>query len=188
MTETMTLDIKITKVNQSKVAEVDLNNITMGTRFTDHMFICDYENGAWQNPRIEPLALIPTHPAAMALHYGQAIFEGMKATLGKDGTPLLFRPEKNAKRMNFSADRMGMPAFPEDLFVEALKQFTALEKNWIPAQEGSALYLRPFMYADEAFIGMRAATSYKFIVMASPAGPFFSRKIKLYAEKNSFAP
>lgn len=183
MTETMTLDIKITKVNQSKVAEVDLNNITMGTRFTDHMFICDYENGAWQNPRIEPLALIPTHPAAMALHYGQAIFEGMKATLGKDGTPLLFRPEKNAKRMNFSADRMGMPAFPEDLFVEALKQFTALEKNWIPTQEGSALYLRPFMYADEAFIGMRAATSYKFIVMASPAGPFFSRKIKLYAEK-----
>ena len=107
----------------------------------------------------------------------------MKATLGKDGTPLLFRPYENAKRMNFSADRMGMPSFPEELFVEALKQFTALEKNWIPKSTGSALYLRPFMYADEAFIGMRAATSFKFIVMASPAGPFFSRKIKLYAEK-----
>jgi branched-chain amino acid aminotransferase len=183
METVMTNAIKITKVGQSKVNEVDLNNVTMGIHFSDHMFICDYENGEWQNPRIEPLTLIPTHPAAMALHYGQAIFEGMKATLGKDGTPLLFRPDENAKRLNFSADRMGMPLFPEDLFVEALKQFTALEKQWIPTATGSALYLRPFMYADEAFIGMRAATSFKFIVMASPAGPFFSRKIKLFAEK-----
>jgi len=183
MQDLMTHSIKITKVAHSKVSEVDINNVTMGTRFTDHMFICDYQNGEWTNARIEPLALIPTHPAAMALHYGQAIFEGMKATLGKDGTPLLFRPDENAKRLNFSAYRMGMPSFPEDLFVEALKQFTALEKEWIPTQDGSALYLRPFMYADEAFIGMRAATSFKFIVMASPAGPFFSKKIKLYAEK-----
>ncbi|TBX65384.1 branched-chain amino acid aminotransferase [Flavobacterium silvisoli] len=180
----MTHSIKINKVAQSRVSQVELNNnIVMGTQFTDHMFVCDYQNGEWTNARIEPLALIPTHPAAMALHYGQAIFEGMKATLGKDGTPLLFRPYENAKRLNHSADRMGMPSFPEDLFVEALKQFTALEKDWIPTQPGSALYLRPFMYADEPFIGMRAATSFKFIVMASPAGPFFSRKIKLYAEK-----
>jgi branched-chain amino acid aminotransferase len=178
----MSNTIKITKVENSKSNEVDFNNIVMGTRFTDHMFICDYENGEWINPRIEPLDLIPTHPAAMALHYGQAIFEGMKATLGKNEVPLLFRPEENAKRMNFSADRMGMPLFSEDLFVEALKKFVAIEKNWIPTQEGSALYLRPFMYADEPFIGMRAATSFKFIVMASPAGPFFSKRIKLYAE------
>jgi branched-chain amino acid aminotransferase len=183
MSEIMTLDIKITKAAQSKVQEVDLNNVSMGTHFSDHMFICDYENGEWKNARIEPLALIPTHPAAMALHYGQAIFEGMKATLGKNGVPLLFRPNENAKRLNFSANRMGMPLFPEDLFVEALKQFTAIEKNWIPTSTGSALYLRPFMYADEAFIGMRAATSFKFIIMASPTGPFFSRKIKLYSEK-----
>lgn len=182
MTESMT-EIKVTKATQTTVHEVDLNTISMGKKFTDHMFICDYVDGIWQNPRIEPLAFIPTHPAAMALHYGQAIFEGMKATLGKNGVPLLFRPELNAKRMNYSANRMGMPVFPEDLFVEALKQFTALEKNWIPTQEGSALYLRPFMYADEAFIGMRAATSYKFMIIASPAGPFFSKKIKLYAEK-----
>lgn len=182
MTESMT-EIKVTKASQTTVHEVDLNTISMGKKFTDHMFICDYVDGTWQNPRIEPLACIPTHPAAMALHYGQAIFEGMKATLGKNGVPLLFRPELNAKRMNYSANRMGMPVFPEDLFVEALKQFTALEKNWIPTQEGSALYLRPFMYADEPFIGMRAATSYKFMIIASPAGPFFSKKIKLYAEK-----
>jgi branched-chain amino acid aminotransferase len=182
MTEIMTPEIKINKVKESKVTQVDLDNVTMGFNFTDHMFVCDYTNGEWQNPRIEALNLIPTHPAAMALHYGQAIFEGMKATKGQDGTPLLFRPDQNAKRLNFSADRMGMPQFPEDMFVEALKQFTAIEKDWIPTKEGSALYLRPFMYADEPFIGMRAATSYKFIILGSPAGPFFSKKIKLFAE------
>ncbi|OMP31582.1 branched-chain amino acid aminotransferase [Mangrovimonas sp. DI 80] len=179
----MSYNIHITTVEKSKVDTVDFNNIPLGTTFTDHMFICDYENGQWVNPRIEPLAPIATHPAAMALHYGQAIFEGMKATVGADGCPRLFRAEKNAARLNTSADRMGMPHFPEDLFVEGLKQLVALEHNWIPPAEGSALYLRPFMYADEPFIGMRAANHYKFIIMASPSGPFFSKRIKLWAEK-----
>ncbi len=175
-------NIKITPVQQSKVGELDFNNIPLGKTFTDHMFICDYEKGQWINPRIESLHDISTHPAAMALHYGQAIFEGMKATIDVNGIPLLFRPAKNAARLNFSADRMGMPHFPEDLFVEGLKQLVALDKNWIPPQEGSALYLRPFMYADEHFIGMRAATHYKFIIIASPSGPYFNKRIKLFAE------
>ncbi|WP_299366495.1 branched-chain amino acid aminotransferase [Winogradskyella sp.] len=179
----MSYTIPITKVETSKVDTLDFNNIPLGTTFTDHMFICDYENGEWVNPRIVPMGLIPTHPAAMALHYGQAIFEGMKAYKDTDGEPMLFRPEQNAKRLNKSADRMGMPNFPEDLFVEGLKELVSLEHNWIPPKEGSALYLRPFMYADEPFIGMRAATHYKFIIMASPAGPFFSKRIKLWAEK-----
>ena len=178
----MSYTIKENRVESSRASEVDINNIPMGIVFTDHMFICDYENGQWNNPRIEPMGLIPTHPAAMALHYGQAIFEGLKATLGKEETPILFRPQQNAKRLNFSANRMGMPDFPEDLFVEGLKKLVAIEHHWIPKNEGSALYLRPFMYADEAFIGMRAATKYKFIIMASPSGPFFSKPIKLYAE------
>lgn len=176
------LHINETISHSGREKNIDLNTSVMGTVFTDHMFICDYENGQWNNPRIEPLATIATHPAAMALHYGQAIFEGLKATLGKDETPILFRPDQNAKRLNFSADRMGMPAFPEDLFVEGLKRLVAIEKEWIPTNEGSALYLRPFMYADEAFIGMRAATKYKFIIFASPSGPFFSKPIKLWAE------
>ena len=175
-------NITITKIAKSKVEDLDFNSIPLGTTFTDHMFICDYENGVWQNPRIEPLALIPTHPAAMALHYGQAIFEGMKATKHMDGGAMLFRPALNAARLNESAARMGMPTFPEDVFVEGLQKLVELEKGWIPPQKGSALYLRPFMYADEAFIGMRASTKYKFIIMASPAGPFFSKPIKLYAE------
>jgi branched-chain amino acid aminotransferase len=178
----MQYNIKETIKHSSRAKEIDINNIPMGLAFTDHMFICDYENGQWNNPRIEPMELIPTHPAAMALHYGQAIFEGLKATLGKENSPLLFRPDQNAKRLNFSADRMGMPSFPEDLFVEGLKRLVAIEKAWIPTQEGSALYLRPFMYADEAFIGMRAATKYKFIIFASPSGPFFNKPIKLWAE------
>jgi len=175
-------NIKITPVLQSKVGELDFNNIPLGKTFTGHMFICDYENGQWISPRIESLHDISIHPAAMALHYGQAIFEGMKATIDVNGIPLLFRPAKNAARLNFSADRMGMPHFPEDLFVEGLKQLVALDKNWIPPQEGSALYLRPFMYADEHFIGMRAATHYKFIIIASPSGPYFNKRIKLFAE------
>ncbi len=174
--------IKITRTTDSGLKDIDFDNIPLGTVFTDHMFVCDYQNGAWQNPRIEPLKLIPTHPAAMALHYGQAIFEGMKATVGHNNTPLLFRPQENAKRFNHSAARMGMPKVPETLFVEAVRQIVGVEHNWIPPQDGSALYLRPFMYADEPFIGMRAATSYKFIVICSPAGPFFTKKIRLYAE------
>lgn len=176
-------NISVTKVEHSKVDNIDFNNIPLGITFTDHMFICDYDNGDWINPRIEPLALIPTHPAAMALHYGQAIFEGMKATVDTEGNPMLFRADKNVARLNASADRMGMPDFPQDLFVEGLKQLVDLERNWIPPLDGSALYLRPFMYADEPFIGMRAATHFKFIIMASPAGPFFSKRIKLWAEK-----
>ncbi|NRB84459.1 MAG: branched-chain amino acid aminotransferase [Winogradskyella sp.] len=179
----MSYNINITTVEHSKVDALDFDNIPLGTTFTDHMFICDYENGEWINPRIVPMGMIPTHPAAMALHYGQAIFEGMKAYKNPDGEPMLFRPEQNAKRLNKSADRMGMPNFPEDLFVQGLKELVSLEHNWIPPKGGSALYLRPFMYADEPFIGMRAAIRYKFIIMASPAGPFFSKRIKLWAEK-----
>ena len=178
----MKYKIKISKVEKSKVHDLDFNNIPLGRTFTDHMFICDFENGEWVNPRIEPLHMIPTHPAAMALHYGQAIFEGMKSTLDINGYPTLFTPALNAHRLNVSARRIGMPDFPEDLFVEALKQLVVLEHDWIPPQAGSGLYLRPFMYADEPFIGMRAATHYKFIIIASPSGPYFKKRIRLFAE------
>lgn len=180
----MSYNIKITKVEKSKVSDFDFDNIPLGRAFTDHMFICEYANGQWNNPRIEPLKQISMHPATMALHYGQAIFEGMKATLDVNGNAMLFRPEKNAHRLNFSADRLGMPRFPEELFVEGLKKLVDIDRGWIPTQKSSALYLRPFMYADEPFIGMRAATHYKFIIIASPSGPIYNKRIKLYAETN----
>ena len=180
----MSTQIHIEKVKESKAKDLDFNDIPLGRTFTDHMFLCTYENEAWQTPKIVPMGALPTHPAAMALHYGQAIFEGMKATIDANGTPMLFRPEQNAKRLNFSARRLGMPEFPEQLFVEALNVLVDLDKNWIPPQQGSALYLRPFMYADEAFIGMRAATQYKFIIMASPSNPIYTKRVRLYAETN----
>jgi branched-chain amino acid aminotransferase len=180
----MSTQLHIEKVKTSKANDLDFNDIPLGRTFTDHMFLCTYDDGSWQTPKIVPMGPLPTHPAAMALHYGQAIFEGMKATVDANGIPMLFRPEENAKRLNFSARRLGMPEFPEVLFVEALKVLVGLDKNWIPPQQGSALYLRPFMYADEAFIGMRAATQYKFIVMASPSNPIYTKRVRLYAETN----
>lgn len=178
----MTNIIQIDKTHESRLNQLDFDNIPLGTTFTDHMFICSFRNGKWQKPKIKPLSSVSTHPAAMAFHYGQAIFEGMKATIGKSGSPLLFRPSENAKRLNFSAKRLGMPEFPEKLFVEALKLLVSIDQKWIPKSKGSALYLRPFMYADEAFIGMRAATEYKFIIIASPAKPIYNKRIRLFAE------
>ena len=178
----MAHSISVKTVKKSNIDRLDFDTIALGRTFTDHMFVCDYEEGQWCNPRITPMDTISMHPACMALHYGQALFEGMKATLGTKGAPLLFRPEKNAERLNFSARRLGMPEFPIPLFVEALKQLVHLDQKWIPPHEGSALYLRPFMFADEAFIGMRAANSYKFIVMASPSKPIYTNRVRLYAE------
>lgn len=180
----MSMHIHIEKVTESKADNIDFDNVPLGRSFTDHMFISDFNEDKWENPRIVPIYNIPIHPAAMALHYGQAIFEGMKATVDQEGTPMLFRPELNAKRLNYSAARMGMPEFPEELFLAGLKQLVALDQKFIPPTEGSALYLRPFMYADEAFIGMRAATKYKFIIIASPSNPLYSKRIKLWAETN----
>ena len=178
----MNSKIQIKKTRESKLIQLDFKNIPLGTTFTDHMFICSFRNGKWQKPEIKPLNTISTHPAAMVFHYGQAIFEGMKATIDKSGYPLLFRPYENAKRLNFSARRLGMPEFPQKLFVDALKALVSIDQKWIPKSQGSALYVRPFMYADEAFIGMRAASEYKFIIIASPASPIYNKRIRLFAE------
>jgi len=180
---TMPIEMNIIKTTNSRLPQLDFNDIQLGKTFTDHMLICDYEDGKWGVPTLQPLEAIATHPAAMALHYGQAIFEGMKVTLSeKTGNPLLFRPEQNAKRLNHSAARMGMPNLPEHIFLAGLKAFVDLERGWIPSSLGSALYLRPFMYADEAFIGMRAANHYKFVIIASPAGPLFTKRVDLMTQ------
>ena len=176
-------EISITKAAHSRVKEVDFETISLGKTFTDHMFICDYRDGQWVRPRIEPMAEMGMHPATMALHYGQAVFEGMKTVISKKtGHPMLFRPERNAERLNLSAERMGIPALPKEIFMKGLNLLVNLEKAWIPKQDGSALYLRPFIFADEAFISIRAANSYRFIIIATPAGPFFRKRIKLLAE------
>ncbi len=145
-----------------------------GKIFSDHMVTIDWTEGqSWHSARLGPRQPIPLDPAASVLHYAQEIFEGLKAYRLADGTMALFRPEANARRFNASAQRLAMPELPEDLFIEAIRQLVAVDANWFPEVEGGSLYLRPFMIATEAFLGVRPAKAYKFIVIASPAGNYF---------------
>jgi len=179
----MSVSIPITKIEHSKIDQLDFANIPFGKSFTDHMFIADYKDGQWVNMEIKPMERLNVHPASLAWHYGQAIFEGMKATKTTAGTPVLFRPELHAERINASAHRMCMPAFPEDAFIKAIHLLVDLEKEWIPKEKGSALYIRPFMIATDEYIGVRASDTYKFIIFCLPVGPYYDKPVSLLAEK-----
>ena len=146
-----------------------------GTVFTDHMVTIDYDadRDGWHSARIGPREPLTLDPACAVLHYAQEIFEGMKAYKHADGTLALFRPEANAARFNESADRMAMPHLPEEMFVEAVRRLVLTDREWFPTVEGGSLYLRPFMFASEAFLGVRPAKQYKFLVIASPVGNYF---------------
>ena len=175
-------NITITKTSHSRLATVDFDNLPFGRVFSDHMFIADYENGAWTNARIEPFGKFMMHPANMALHYGQSIFEGMKAFKTNDGKPVLFRPEMHARRINASGARMSMPAIPESLFLEALHTLIGIDHGWIPNQQGSSLYIRPYVFATDEFIGVRPSESYRFIVFTCPVGPYYADPVSLKAD------
>ena len=151
-----------------------LANPGFGTNFSDHMVTIEWTEGkGWHDAVVGPRQPIALDPAAAVLHYAQEIFEGLKAYVQSDGSLALFRPEANAARFNRSAERLAMPELPEALFVEAIEQLIRIDRAWIPAAEGASLYLRPFMIATEAFLGVRPARQYKFIVIASPAGNYF---------------
>ncbi len=152
-----------------------LINPGFGTLFSDHMVSIEYDEakGGWHNATLGPRQPITLDPAAAVLHYAQEIFEGMKAYKQADGSIALFRPEANAKRFNASADRLAMPHLPEELFIEAIRQLIAVDHDWVPSGDGCSLYLRPFMFASEPFLGVRPAKQYKFLVIASPAGNYF---------------
>ncbi|HEX5626317.1 MAG TPA: branched-chain amino acid aminotransferase [Saprospiraceae bacterium] len=175
--------IKITRTQQSRISEVDFANIPFGKVFADHMFVADFDGKQWKNFEIRPLERIPFHPATMAWHYGQAIFEGMKAAISDDGTPLLFRPHDHGNRLNASASRMCMPEFPVDLFVEALSQLISIDRNWIPREEDSALYIRPVMMATDEFVGVRSSDTFKLMIMNLPSGPYYSKPVSLLVEE-----
>lgn len=178
----MKYNIQITRAEQSRIGEIDFDHLVFGKHFCDHMFVTDYEGGEWVNPRIIPFGPFTLHPATMALHYGQALFEGMKAAKMQDGQPVLFRPEMHAHRLNISAERLCMPALPEDLFLEALHLLVGLDADWIPPKEGSAMYIRPTMFATDAFVGVRPSEKYRFFIINSPVGPYYSRPVRLMAE------
>jgi branched-chain amino acid aminotransferase len=181
------MEIKFIKAETLK-QKPDFNNLGFGQYFSDYMFEMDYEDGkGWHNPVIKPYSPISLDPSAMVFHYGQAIFEGMKAYKTKDGRILLFRPEENMKRVNVSNDRICIPEIDIDFCVEAVKKLVAIEESWIPTIEGTSLYIRPFIIATDPFLGVRASHTYKFMVILSPVGAYYPEglnPVKIFVEKN----
>ncbi|MBC7425834.1 MAG: branched-chain amino acid aminotransferase [Bacteroidia bacterium] len=180
----MSLQITTKLVKESRINSFDFNNIVFGRVFTDHNFICDYSNGEWKNPRIEPFGKISLSPSLSALHYGQSIFEGMKAFKSTEGEVALFRPLENHKRMNHSAKRMCMPQIPEEIFIGGLQKLLELDHNWIPSKKGAALYIRPFMFATDDFLGVKQSDTYTFIIYACPVDSYYSNHLKVKIEEH----
>lgn len=177
------LDIKITKAERSKLNDLTLENLPFGKYFTDHMLEAEYENGKWVNVEIKPYQPLLLDPSLAALHYGQSIFEGIKAYKDEEGNAFIFRPYDNLKRFNISAQRMNMPEVPEEIFIEGMRQLIALDSNWIPAKKDHSLYIRPFMFATDEILGVRPSNTYKFLIILSPTGPYYARPMKIAVEE-----
>lgn len=156
----------------------DEEHLEFGTVFTDHMFTMDYTSGhGWHDPKIVPFSQIDLSPSAMIFHYGQTVFEGLKAYRTKDDTIQLFRPEQNFKRMNNSNKRMCMPQVEEDFLIEATKKLVEIDQDWVPHPEGTSLYIRPFLFATEPFLGVRPSRTYTFMIILSPVGQYYKEGI-----------
>lgn len=175
--------MKITKAENSRIGDVDFDNLIFGSQFSDHMLVCTYRNGAWEEPEIKPYGPMLFSPALHTLHYGQALFEGQKAYYMEDGRVGIFREDMNAKRLNHSAKRMFMPEFPEDLFVEGIAELVSLDKAWVPKQKGHSLYLRPFMFGSSEFVAARPSEEYVFCIITSPVGPYYAGDVKVKIEE-----
>ena len=184
MEEFATLDFDVTPTHASRLPEVDFDNLAFGQVFSDHMFVMDYEDGEWQRGEISSFGPMTFSPAMMSLHYGQAIFEGMKAFKQEDGGVSLFRPGSNIARFNFSARRMSMPEVPEDSFMQALVELVKLDQGWVPGFENSALYIRPFMFATEAHVGVRPSKSFRFCIFTCPVGAYYTRPVRVKVEQH----
>ncbi len=176
-------DIKVTRTTTSRLSEIDFDNIAFGKVFSDHMLVADYRDGEWQVPEIVPYGTFQLAPATTALHYGQSIFEGMKAYRNAQGNPVLFRPRANFERMNRSAERMVMPPVPEALFLDGLKELVRIDSDWIPTQDDSSLYIRPLMFANDDFIGVKPSDAYKFVIFTCPVGKYYSEPVKLWVTR-----
>ena len=179
----MNSDITVELTNNSKIDSVDFNNLPFGSVYSDHMFECDFIDGKWQNATVKPFSAISLNPSAKIFHYGQSIFEGMKAYKDEQNNTLLFRPLDNCKRLNKSAERMVIPQIPEEIFMKGLKKLLEIDNDWIPTKEGSSLYIRPFMFATGNGFHASPADSYKFLICTAPSGAYFSGKVKVLIEE-----
>ncbi|WP_159800274.1 branched-chain amino acid aminotransferase [Flavobacterium sp. MK4S-17] len=174
-----TTDIAITRAGFSKIDTVDFENLTFGNIFTDHMLVCDYKNGEWEKPVIKPYEPFPIDPSAKVFHYGQAIFEGMKAYKDDNDDVWLFRPDQNFERFNKSANRLAMPAVPEGVFMGGMKKLLELEKAWVKKGKGNSLYIRPFMIAIGSGVVAAPSMHYRFMIILSPAKAYYSGTVKV---------
>ena len=181
--------INITTASVSLIDTVDFDHLAFGSTFTDHMFVCDFKDGTWETPQIVPYAPMQISPAASVLHYGQAVFEGMKAFKDNNGGVWLFRPEQNAKRINKSAERLAIPTFPEELFLDGLKKLISLDKEWVKGGVGKSLYVRPFVFASEAGVQAAAASEYRFMIICAPVTSYYGGDVRVkIADHYSRAP
>ena len=185
---TLSLDVAISRISTSKINDVDFDHLTFGSVFTDHMLVCDYKNGAWQKPEIKPYAPFLMDPSSKVFHYGQAIFEGMKAFKDENDSIWLFRPDENYKRFNKSAVRLAMPEVDENIFLQGLNKLIEIDKEWVKKGVGNSLYIRPFMIASGTGVIASPSAEYKFIIILSPAKSYYSGEVKvLIAEHYSRA-
>lgn len=176
--------IKVTKTTKSKISDVDFNNLGFGKVFSDHMLVCDFKNNQWSTPEVVPFRPLSLMPSSKIFHYGQSIFEGMKAYKDKDLNTWLFRPDENFKRLNKSAKRLAIPELPESIFFEGLKALLKVDDAWIPTVDGSSLYIRPIIFATGEGFHASPADEYKFIIATAPSGPYFSGDVKVLIEEH----
>ncbi len=175
---------KIERVEVSALQTLKLENLPFGKYFTDHMLVADYSAGEWRDVRIEPYRSFDIHPSMSALHYGQAIFEGIKAFRTSDGGVAIFRPSENLKRFNRSAARMEMPEVPAELFLEGMRELIRLDQAWVPDFPEHSLYIRPFMFATDHYLGVRPSETYRFMIILCPSGPFFMEPQRIFVERH----
>ena len=177
------MEIKITRTNQSKLSTTDFDNLVFGKSHSDHMFVMDYKDGQWQTPEIIPYQSFSYEPNLAVFHYGQSVFEGLKAFKSKySGKINMFRPDQHISRFNISAARLCMPQVDEHLFLQALKQLITIDKDWVSDKDGNSLYIRPFMIATDENLGVTPSKSYKFIIFTSPASVYYADPVRLKVE------
>ncbi|MEP5339513.1 MAG: branched-chain amino acid aminotransferase [Algibacter sp.] len=176
-------DIEITKTETSRLKDIDFDNLKFGSVFSDHMLECDYKDGKWHTPKVVPYQPITLDPSAKIFHYGQSVFEGMKAYKDANEDVFLFRPLDNFKRLNISSKRLSIPELPEGYFMGGLKTLLGVDNDWIPKNEGSSLYIRPFVFASGQGFHASPADAYKFIICTAPSGAYFSGKVKVLIEE-----
>jgi len=182
MSATEQISIRVEPTQQSRLSQVDFNNLKFGQIMSDHMLVANYDNGHWEDVSIVPYANLSLDPSMSALHYGQAIFEGIKGYKFEDGRINIFRPDRNWERFNKSAFRLKMPEVPQEIFMDGLSRLLSTDKNWIPSKAGTSLYIRPFMFATEAALGVHPSKSYKFMIITCPVGAYYSKPISLKVE------